>query len=158
MMFALASTAQLPKVNTSKSGILIGIQKGKYNGFEIGFEKQWKQVKLVKPKTLGFSVAGEYLFGASAFGIKAGPWVKLGRTNYTYGLNIIAASKFNKPAMGFAPAIGIKLLGFHGQVSYNFFQNTNEYDYNKLNVSLRYFISRKRNFNVNRDNRKKDWI
>jgi hypothetical protein len=158
MLFALSSLAQLPALNTAKSGILIGIQKGKFNGLEIGYEKQWKQLKLVKPKTFGISVAGEYLFGGNAFGIKVGPWIKVGRTNFTYGANAIAASKYNKPAMGFSPSIGIKLLGLHGQVAYNLFQNGSEYDYNKLTFSLRYFISRSRKFKMKSSNGNKDWF
>lgn len=148
----------LPKVNTTKTGLLIGIQKGKFDGFEIGFERQWKQVKLIKPRTVGLSVTGEYLFKANGFGIKAGPWVKPGRTSFTYGANLLAATKFNQPALGFAPSVGFKLLGFHGQVSYNFIKNGEEFDYNKLNVSLRYFISRKRKFTVDRQKDGQKWF
>jgi len=150
LLLGLNCNAQLPKINTTKSGLLIGVQRGKFNGFEIGFEKQWKQVKLVKPKTFGISLTGEYLFNANALGFKAGPWVKLGRTKFTYGANVLAATKFNQPQLAFAPSIGIKLLGFHGQASYNFFKNSKEFDYNKFNISVRYFISRKRKFDVHK--------
>ena len=157
LLAALGSFAQLPTITTTKSGLLIGIQKGKYDGFEIGYEKQWKQVKLVKPKTIGFSITGEYLFKANGFGVKAGPWVKFGRTDFTYGANVIAVTKFNQPALGFSPAIGFKLLGFHGQLHYNLIQSGTDYDYNKLHVSLRYFISRKRKFETHKK-KGKQWF
>ncbi len=145
-LLALPAMAQLPKITTTKSGLLIGIQRGKYNGIELGYERQWKQVKLVKPKTLGFSATGEFLLGANAFGFKAGPWAKFGRTNFTYGLNAMAAFKANEPAIGLSPAIGIKLLGFHGQVSYNLIENGDRFNYNKFNISVRYFLIKDRKF------------
>ena len=36
------------KINISKSGPYIGIQKGQLMNLEIGYEYQWKKVKLVK--------------------------------------------------------------------------------------------------------------
>jgi hypothetical protein len=157
LLLAINCNAQFPSISTTKSGLLIGVQRGKFNGFEIGFEKQWKQVKLVKPKTFGISATGEYLFNSNSLGFKAGPWIKFGRTKFTYGANVLAAAKFNKSQMAFAPTIGIKLLGFHALASYNFFRNSQEFDYNKFNVSVRYFISRKRKFDVHK---KKDvqWL
>jgi len=143
-----AHAIDVPKVTTKKSGLLVGIQKGLFTGIEIGFERQWKQIKLVKPKTLAFSGTGEYLLGSNSVGFKAGPWVKMGRTDFTYGAYGVAASDFKTTKVGIAPAIGIKLLGFHGQVSYNFMPNSKDFEYNKLNLSLRYYISKSRKFKV----------
>lgn len=144
----LANAIDVPKLTTTKTGLLVGLQKGLFNGFEMGMERQWKQIKLVKPKTFAISVTGEYLFKANAVGLKVGPWFKLGRADFTYGVYAIVASNFNKSTVGIAPAIGFKILGFHGQVSYNIMNEQHTIEYNRLNISLRYFISKKRTFDL----------
>jgi len=63
----------LPELNTIKTGLLIGVQKGKYFGIELGMERQWKEIKLVKPFKWDIAANGEYQLEENTAGCKAGP-------------------------------------------------------------------------------------
>ena len=137
----------IPELNTRKTGLLIGVQRGVYNGIEFGWERQWKEIKLKNPKTFAFSAVGEYQFKANVLSFKAGPWMKLGRADFSYGANFVAMSDFRYSKLGVAPAIGFKFLGFHLQAGYNLLLgNRNFTDHNRLYLSLRYYISKDRKF------------
>ena len=146
----------LPELNTIKTGMLIGVQKGKYFGIEMGMERQWKEIKLVKPRTFAIAATGEYQFVANTLGFKAGPWVKYGRMDFTYGINATILSDFDNTKFGISPAVGFKLIGFHLLASYNITSGKEPFtEYNKLHLSLRYYISKDREFKWKKSDKKK---
>ncbi len=148
-MFAWCSEPPgiIPELRTIKTGLLIGVQKGEFFGIELGMERQWKELKLRKPFTWAIAANGEYHFGSNNLGFKAGPWFKWGRADFTYGVNFTYLSDFTYACVGASPSIGFKLIGFHLMASYNFLAGPDQFtDYNKLHVSLRYFISKDRKF------------
>lgn len=146
----------IPELNTIKTGLLLGAQKGQYFGVELGMERQWKEIKLKKPFTWAIAATGEYQFEANTIGFKAGPWVKFGRVDFTYGVNALILSDFEYTKFGIAPSIGFKLIGFHLLASYNITNANGPFvDYNKLHVSLRYFLSKNREFKWKKGDKKK---
>lgn len=62
----------IPELKTVKTGLLIGVQKGKFFGIELGMERQWKEIKLKKPFTWAIAANGEYHLGSNNLGFKAG--------------------------------------------------------------------------------------
>lgn len=141
------------KVTRNKQGFLIGYQKGKYDAIELGLERQWKQIRLKSPATIAGAVTMEYQFNSNVLGYKIGPWIKFGRMDFTYGTNLFAFSDFEHWRIGISPALGFKLFGFHFISSYNIPFNSNQLiEFNKLHVSIRYFISKKRNLKFKRSN------
>jgi hypothetical protein len=146
----------IPELNTIKTGLLIGVQKGKYFGVELGMERQWKEIKIKKPLTYAIAATSEYQFEANTIGFKAGPWVKFGRADFTYGINLTVLSDFEFYKFGISPAIGFKFIGFHLLVSYNITNNIGPLvNYNKLHLSLRFFLSKNREFKWKKSDKKK---
>lgn len=147
----------LPEIKVKKTGMLVGIQKGTYFGIEMGMERQWKKIKLKNPQTFAIAATGEYQFEANTIGFKAGPWVKYGRMNFTYGVNATLLSDFTHYKMAISPAIGFKIIGFHLLASYNISTppSINFDAYNRLHLSVRYYISKDREFKIERKNKKK---
>ena len=138
-----------PKVSTNKLGTLIGIQRGKFFTIELGIEQQKKQVKIIKPRTIAWNFVMEYAWASNTFGYKLGSWYKHGRADFTYGLNAIAFTDFEKVKPGLSPEIGFKFIGFHFITSYNFLLNSNaDFEQNTFHLSIRYFVSRKRKFKI----------
>lgn len=143
----------LPKVSVNKYGTLIGLQRGLHTNIELGVEMQKKQIKLINPQTFAVNALFEYSWKPNVGGLKVGAWYKDGRMGFTYGANILVTSNFTKYNLGFAPAIGFKVIGFHGIASYNIFvKQKDTFDYNTLNLSLRYYISRDRDFKIKKKN------
>ena len=151
-----ATFPPIPELNTIKTGMLIGVQKGVYFGVEMGMERQWKEIKLKKPRTLAIAATGEYQFEANTIGFKAGPWVKYGRLDFTYGINATILSDFDRTKFGVSPAVGFKIIGFHLLASYNITSGKEPFTaYNKLHLSLRYYISKDREFKWKKSDKKK---
>lgn len=146
-VYSSEPTGIIPELRTIKTGLLIGAQKGKYFGIELGMERQWKELKLKKPFTWAIAANGEYHFGSDNLGFKVGPWFKWGRADFTYGVNLTFLSDFEYNRFGASPAIGFKIIGFHILASYNVLYGPDQFnDYNKLHLSLRYYISKDRKF------------
>lgn len=146
----------IPELRTIKTGLLVGIQKGKYFGIELGMERQWKELKLKKPFTWAVAANGEYHFESNNLGFKVGPWFKWGRADFTYGVNLTCLSDFEYARIGASPSIGFKIIGFHILASYNFLYGPDLYqDYNQLHVSVRYYISKERKFKWKREDKDK---
>lgn len=134
-------------LNTIKTGFLIGYQQGTFSAVEVGIERQWKEMKLVKPTTLAMTFTMEYQFKANTIGYKIGPWMKTGRMDFSYGANFTVFSDFTNYRAGVTPGLGIKLLGFHIISGYNIiFGRPSFTDFNRLHLSVRYYISKKRKF------------
>ena len=139
----------LPKFSVNKYGTLVGIQRGKQSFIELGIEKQKKQIKLSDPNTIAWNSLLEYSWDANALGLKFGSWYKTGRMGLTYGLNALGTSNFTKYNFGIAPQIGFKIIGFHAMASYNLFAiQKNTFNYNTLHISIRYYISRDRDYDI----------
>lgn len=144
----------IPEVKTIKTGLLVGAQKGRFFGVELGMERQWKELKLKKPFTWAIAANGEYHFGSNNLGFKAGPWFKWGRADFTYGVNLTYLSDFTYSRLGASPAIGFKIIGFHLLASYNFLVGSDQFtDYNKLHVSVRYYLSKDRKFKLDKSSK-----
>ena len=141
-----------PKITTNKLGTLIGIQRGKFFTIELGIEQQKKQVKLFKPKTIAWNFVVEYAWQSNTMGYKLGSWYKPGRAAFSYGINAIAFTDFDQVKPGFSPELGFKLIGFHFITSYNFlFNNSANFEQNTFHLSIRYFLSRKRKFKIEKN-------
>jgi hypothetical protein len=137
----------IPELNTIKTGLLIGAQKGIHYGAEFGWERQWKEIKLKRPMTYAISAVAEYQFQADVLGFRVGPWFKFGRLDFSYGVNAVVLSDFRMHKFGVSPSIGFKLIGLHLLAGYNvMLGNPRFLDYNKLHLSLRYYISKDREF------------
>jgi hypothetical protein len=137
---------ELPKFSTNKTGTLIGIQRGSYFFIQAGVEQQRKQLRLKKPNTLAWNTLFEYTWSENALGLRVGGWFKTNRIGFTYGADLLGASDFTKYNLALTPSIGFKLVGFHALVNYNLFFFQKEFNYNQLNLSIRYFISKRREF------------
>lgn len=147
---------RLPKVSITKSGPFIGIQRGRYTVLELGAERQWKRLKLVKPITHAALIGMHYNFLHNVIGADMGYWFKIGRLNFTYGANLVYRSNFDVNSFGFAPVIGYKIFQFHLQAGYHFLTKPKyEFETNKLFVSLRFVLINNRDLDVKRERKKK---
>jgi hypothetical protein len=127
------------KIQARSYVFLIGIQRGKYTFLELGAEKHWTKVRLIHQRTYALGGNMEYNFGKNVLGYKISAWTKVGRLNFTYGVNLCYFTDFDHSRYGAGPAIGFRLLGFHLINGYNFtFGNSELVNYNKLYITLRY--------------------
>ena len=137
------------ELNIRKSGPYIGYQRGQFSNLEAGYEFLWKKVKLIKPITHSLHLGMSYNLFNNVIGYEFGYYSKVGRVNFTYGLNAIYYSDFTHSKIGFSPVIGYKLYGFHLQAGANLFSsNPNFKSTNKLFLSLRFFILRNRDLDL----------
>lgn len=137
-----------PLLSVRKTGPYIGIQQGKYRQLEFGAEMQFKQVKLVKPKTHAINMGFDYNFFENVLGYSAGYWCKKGRLDLTYGANIAFRSNFTQTRFGIAPVIGYKFLPLHLQTGYMFLTPSKDFiNTNQLFISLRFVLINDRDFN-----------
>jgi len=147
----------IKKVNRTKSGPYVGLQKGKFTVLEIGGEKQWKRVTWKKPKTHALRLGANYNFKYNVLGYDIGYWFKLGRLNLTYGANLVCRTDFTTYSFGFSPTVGYKLQQFHLQTGYHFLSNPiNTFETNSLFISLRYVLINERTWNISKNKKKKE--
>ena len=147
---------RIPKINMTKSGPYLGIQQGKQMILELGGERQWKQVKLVKPNTQAASIGGNYNFRYNVIGFDLGYWFKRGRLDFTYGARVVYRSDFESNSFGIAPVVGYKILQFHLQAGYHFLTKPKyQFETNTLFVSLRFVLINNRDLDIKRE--KKKW-
>jgi len=129
------------EINVRKSGPYIGIERGKYNVFELGGEFQWKKVKLIKPFKNAIHIGLNYNFTNNILGYEAGYWFKTGRMNFTYGVNLCYRTDFTHDKIGFSPVIGFKFTQLHFQTGFNFLSDfKHPIPTNTFFVSLRFVI------------------
>jgi hypothetical protein len=147
----------IKKVNVTKSGPYVGVQRGKFMVLEIGGEKQWKRVTWKKPKTHAVRLGANYNFLENIIGYDVGYWFKLGRLELTYGVNIVCRTDFEKFRFGFAPVIGYKLQQFHLQTGFHLLTDP-QFDFptNTLFISLRYVFINESKWNISRASKKKE--
>lgn len=136
-----------PLVKVTKSGIYMGIQRGKYNNLEFGYELQRKAIKLRKPLTRTANIGFDYNWNQNILGFTVGYWQKKGRMDFTYGANLVFKSNFNHNRIGVSPMIGYKFSIAHLQVGYNLLSNKNSFDNtNTLFISLRAVLINNRSY------------
>jgi len=141
----------LPQIKTVKSGLILGLQNGKYTAFEIGGERHWKKIKLKNPTTIAVNAIMEYQFKSNVFGLKPGFWFKTNRLGFTYGSSITFLSDFDYTRWGIAPQLGFRFLIFHGLASYNITVGPKAFEeFNRLNVALRIYLNKDRKIDMKR--------
>ena len=147
---------RITKINMTKSGPYLGIQQGKHMILELGGERQWKQVKLVKPNTQAASIGGNYNFRYNVIGFDLGYWFKRGRLDFTYGARVVYRSDFESNSFGIAPVVGYKILQFHLQAGYHFLTKPEyQFETNTLFVSLHFVLINSRDVDIKREKKKK---
>jgi len=130
-----------PSFDIIRTGPYIGIQKGNYLNLELGFERQWKDLKFFGSNTSALYGGMNYNLFNGVIGADIGGWKKLGFLGITYGGSILFRTDFVSSKAGFSPAIGIKISKFHFQTGYQFlFPRDNNLKTNEFYLSLRYKI------------------
>lgn len=129
------------KLYQSSRGPLIGYERGRMDMLQLGYHYNWKKIRLKEPIIRATEAYLEYAPFTNVLGVKAGYWQRHGRLKFTYGghLGYFTDFEYGSPALG--PAIGFRLLGFHGQLGYNLMLNR-EIEANRLYLSLNFFIPR----------------
>ncbi|RFC55771.1 hypothetical protein [Brumimicrobium aurantiacum] len=165
LLFGFALIFNVPTLNAQKKkplldpsvrklGPYFGVQKGKYYVGEIGMEAQFKDIKLVKPKTHALHAGIEYNIPNNVLGFNAGYWHKPSRVDLTYGFDVTLRSNFEEERYGISPVIGYKLFGFHIRVGYMLLTPSKTFtETNTLFINLRFILVNNRKFKWN--NRKK---
>ena len=150
------------KLFQRNTGVIIGLQRGRYNDLELGGEAHWRKISLLKPRVIGATANLEYSFTNNVIGYKAGIWMKRGRINLTYGANINYYTNFsNGSRFGFGPSVGFRLLGLHLINGYTFLTKDNTKPgekaivANSLYMSLRYYFPVTNSFTWDRKTMKK---
>lgn len=143
------------KIDVVKTGPYFGIQKGKYAIFELGVERQWKQIKLNSPSTHAVHAGFNYNFKYNVLGYDLGYWFKQNRLGFTYGATLCLRTNFDRTRVGIAPVVGYKLWQFHLQTGYHFLTRSTVFkETNGLFISLRFVLINDRDVDV--DRKKKD--
>lgn len=131
------------KLRVVKYGPFLGVEFGKYTNFNFGVERQWHQIKLVKPQTHAVNLQFDYNFKQRIMGAELGYWFKPSRFDLTYGARISWVTDYSYNRFGISPNVGYKILQAHLQVGVHLltpdknFKNTNTFY-----ASIRYvFIS-----------------
>jgi hypothetical protein len=150
------------KLFQKNTGMIIGLQRGRYNSIELGGEAHWRKISLLKPHIIGATANLEYNFENNVVGYKAGMWMKRGRINLTYGANVSYFTKFKDGyRFGFGPSVGFRVLGLHLINGYNFLTKDKTageavpIEVNSLYMSLRYYFPVQNSFSWDRKTMKK---
>ncbi len=144
------------KIDVVKTGPYFGIQKGKYTIFELGVERQWKQIKLKSPSTHAAHFGFNYNFKYNVLGYDIGYWFKQNRLGFTYGATLCLRTDFDQTRFGIAPVVGYKLWQFHLQTGYHFLTRSTVFtETNGLFISLRFVLINDRDVDVDRKKKRK---
>ncbi len=102
------------KLYQRNTGMMIGLQRGKYTSLELGGEAHWRKISLLKPHIIGATANLSYNPGRNVLGYHAGVWMKRGHINLTYGADINYFTDFNnRQAFAIGPSVGFRFFGFH---------------------------------------------
>src|SRR5690242_12083510 len=69
------------KLYQHNTGVIIGLQRGKYTSLELGGEAHWRKISLLKPHIIGATANLSYHPGRNVLGYHAGVWMKRGHIN-----------------------------------------------------------------------------
>ena len=128
------------KFYQSSNGLLLGYEKGRNDFFQLGYEYNWKKMRLTKPVIRAVDGFMEYNFWENVLGMKAAYWQRHGRLKLTYGGHVGYFTDFDQASLSIGPSAGFRILGFHAQAGFNILLNNPEIEANKLYLSLSYFI------------------
>lgn len=128
------------KFYQSSNGLLIGYERGRNDFLQVGYEYNWKKIRLQKPVIRAVDGFVEYNFWENVLGVKAAYWQRHGRMKFTYGGHIGYFSDFNEITPSIGPSVGFRIIGFHGQAGYNILLKDTDIQANKLYLSLNFFI------------------
>lgn len=137
-------------LNVVKTGPYIGLQQGKYLFLELGAERQWRKIRILKAQTHAVHMGFNYNFRYNVLGYDVGYWYRPSRLGLTYGGNLFFRTDFNNPKVGFAPVIGYKFWWLHLQTGYHFMPRPKEFETNTFFISLRFGIINDRDFELKR--------
>ncbi len=147
---------KLLDLHVTKTGPYFGLQRGKYTVLELGVERQWKHITLLKTETQAARFGFNYNFKYNVLGFDAGYWTKPSRVGLTYGVDLVFRTNFDEGRMGFAPKIGYKFLQFHLETGYTFLTRALDFEEtNRFFIGLRYTIINDRDVSLNKDKKKK---
>lgn len=137
-------------LNVVKTGPYLGLQQGRFLVLEIGAERQWRKIQLLKAQTHAVHMGFNYNFKHNVLGYDVGYWYRPNRLGLTYGGNLFFRTDFNNPKVGIAPVIGYKFWWLHLQTGYHFMPRPKEFETNTFFISLRFGIINDRNFQLKR--------
>jgi hypothetical protein len=153
------------KLYQRNTGMILGLQRGRYTSIELGGEAHWRKIAFKKPHIIGATANLEYDFSNNVIGYKAGMWMKRGRINLTYGANVGYFTDFkNGNRFAFGPSVGFRLLGLHLVNGLNILTKDNNSStakeevalpVNTLYTSLRYYFPVENKFTWDRKTMKK---
>lgn len=153
------------KLYQRNTGMILGLQRGKFTSIELGGEAHWRKISLFKPHIIGATANMEYNFQDNVIGYKAGLWMKRGRINLTYGVNLSYFTDFNSGnRFGIGPSIGFRFFGLHLVNGYNFLTTQKKGEdkipspvlpVNTLYMSLQYYFPVENKFTWDRKTMKK---
>ena len=99
------------KLFQRNTGMVIGLQRGRYTFLELGGEAHWRKIGLVKPHIIGATANLAYNFSNNVLGYHAGIWMKRGSINLTYGADVNYFTDFNnRQSFGIGPSVGLGSL------------------------------------------------
>lgn len=128
------------KFYQSSNGLLIGYERGRNDFIQVGYEYNWKKIRLKKPVIRAVDGFVEYNFWENVLGMKAAYWQRHGRMKFTYGAHAGIFSDFDEASLSVGPSVGFRIIGFHGQAGYNIMLDRTDIQANKLYLSLNFFI------------------
>jgi hypothetical protein len=151
------------KLYQHNTGVIIGLQRGKYTSLELGGEAHWRKISLLKPHIIGATANLSYHPGRNVLGYHAGVWMKRGHINLTYGADLNYFTDFNdRQAFAIGPSVGFRFFGFDLVNGFNIVAPTHKsktidapLPVNTLYISLRYFLPVKNEFTWDRQTMKK---
>ena len=127
------------KLNIRKTGPFLGVEQGKYFNANFGIERQWADIKLIKPHTHALNLQFDYNFTQKQMGSQLGYWFKIGRLNLTYGARLSWHTDFEEHHLfSFSPNVGYKLLQAHFQLGVNLQERSDFVVNNTFYASLRW--------------------
>ncbi len=137
------------EISVKKTGPYFGYERGRFDVFEIGAERMWKKIKLVKPKTHGAHLGFNYNFFEHVLGFETGYWQKEGRLNLTYGGSLVLRTNFEKERFGVSPMLGYRVFGLHLQAGYHILTKSSTFtNTNNFFIRLRFTFVNDRDWDV----------
>lgn len=160
---ANASSQPHRKLYQRNTGMVIGLQRGRYTFLELGGEAHFRKMSLLSPHIIGATANIAYNLSNNILAYHGGVWMKRGRINLTYGADINYYTDFNnRKSFGIGPSVGFRLFGLHLINGYNLLTNQSvtktaeaPLPVNKLYMSLRYYFPVKNQFTWDRQTMRK---
>jgi hypothetical protein len=135
------------KLRMVKVGPFVGLEQGKYLNFNFGMERQWQQLKLIKPQTHSVNIQFDMNFKYRIMGAQLGYWFKVGRLNLTYGARASWHTDFDHHRFAVSPNVGYKFMQAHLQMGVHLsVPDNSKMEVNTFYASLRWVFINERRF------------